>query len=60
VGDSPEVTEAAQQGRISGLAAPDAEARLEKLEQLVAALTAGEATEKITYIDYIAQLNILT
>lgn len=39
-------------GRISGLSAPDAEVRLQLLQQLIT----GEVTEKVNYIDYIPMM----
>lgn len=60
VGGSTETHTEAEAGRISGLAAPDQQSRLSKLEELVGALIAGEAAEKINYIDYVTQLNLLT
>ena len=60
VGNSSEVRTQVEQGRISGIAWPDKEARLVKLSELIAALAAGEQTEKVHYIDYLDQLTILT
>ena len=53
-GSSTAIRNELQIGRINGLAAPDSEARLQTLTQLITALTTGQATEKINYIDYIA------
>lgn len=47
-------------GRISGTAAPDAEARLTKLSELVTALAAGQPVEKLNLIDYTCYVTILT
>lgn len=60
VGDGAAVWEQAEQGRISGLSAPDGDMRLQKLSELVAAMTAGEAVEKKNLVDYIDSVTILT
>lgn len=54
VGSSTAVRNELRLGRFSGLAAPDAEARLQQLQQLITAMSQGQSTEKINYIDYIA------
>ncbi len=53
VGSSTAIRNEARLGRLSGLAAPDTEARLQLLQELVTAFSQGQSTEKITYIDYI-------
>lgn len=60
VGDGAVVREAAEQGRISGLSAPDEDMRLQKLSELATAMTAGEAVEKKNLVDYIGLVIILT
>ncbi len=54
IGNSTTIRNELQIGRLSGLAAPDREARLQLLQQLITALTTGEPTERVNYIDYIS------
>lgn len=54
VGSSSAVRNELRIGRLSGLAAPDAETRLQLLQQLITAMSREQSTEKINYIDYIA------
>ena len=49
IGNSSVIRNEARLGRISGLSAPDADQRLQLLEQLIT----GEVTEKVNYIEYI-------
>lgn len=60
VGNGSAVRAEAERGRISGLSAPDEDMRLQKLSELVTALTAGEAVEKKNLVDYIGSVTILT
>ncbi len=60
VGGSGAVHNEVALGRISGTAAPDAEARLAKLSELVTALTTDQPAEKLNLIDYTCYITILT
>lgn len=53
VGSSTAIRNETRLGRLSGLSAPDSEARLNMLMDLVSMLTQKQDTEKIYYIDYI-------
>ena len=53
VGSSSAARSEVQQGRVSGMAAPDSEMRLQRLQAMVSALTAGTLEEQVQYVDYI-------
>ena len=53
VGNSAAIRSEVRLSRVSGIAAPDLETRLQLMKELVQALTAGTVEEQIKYVEYI-------